>query len=153
MKRRELPLIKTNRNTANQISLLPILSKNCVLCIILVSAIYVWVKVSSLVLRLQSQMNIICYMQVYNYLQLLGLWKKESLIIASFDSSFGKCKNIALSIAQAGILYKTTWRKGKREREVSERNHRSVFSKTAYQGSGINGLQESCLEKSGFIDL
>lgn len=80
--------------------------------------------------------------------------KKKSLIIASFYSSFVNYKSFALPIAQAGTLYKTTWREGKREREVNERNHRPGFSKTEYQGSGINGLPERCLEKqTPFIDL
>lgn len=74
-------------------------------------------------------------------------------MLASFDSSFGICKSFALSIAQAGTLYKITWREEKREREVSERNNRPGFSKTQYQGSGINGLPERCLEIAGFTDL
>lgn len=28
-----------------------------------------------------------------------------------------------------------------------------MFSKTEYQGSGINGVPERCREKTGFIDL
>lgn len=79
--------------------------------------------------------------------------KKETLIIASFHSSFGNWKSFALSLAQAGILYKTKWRGGNKEREVSERNHRPVFSKTKYQGSGIKRVPEKCLEKADFIGL
>lgn len=46
--------------------------------------------------------------------------KKESLIIASFDSSFGNCKSFALSTAQVGILSKHGEKETEKGRLVKE---------------------------------